>query len=635
MRSPESKVNPRLRRGLPWAGLLIAMLSGGTLALASSRIEREEAGYSGPAAARCVPSHLNASALLPGTPLSVSPLPGSYDASAQTQISLLGAPARAIADVRVSGSFSGSHSGRLLAYSQGDGASFVPDRPFDPGETVEVRGRVDAGGRTKRFSYRFTVAYADPIPYLPPGGKAALTPGEYESFHSAPELHPPTPDVTYQTPSAEAPGDIFAAPYSGPGSTGPMILEPDGQLVWMDPLPENVFATNLQVESLRGEPVLTWWQGYIPPNGFGLGEEIVANTSYQTIMHIHAGNGYMADLHDFHIDPGETAVMTVFNTIHCNLTSVGGPRDGDVTDGVFEEVDLRTGLVRREWHSLDHVPLGASHQNPETASALWPEDYFHINSIDVRGDGTTLISARSTWQLYVIDDRSGRVIATVGGKDSTVKMGAGTETAWQHDALTLPNGDISIFDNGGTPFVEPQSRGLVVSLDLRAGTDTKVFELDHPRPLQAGSQGNVQELPNGDWFVGWGAEPYFTEFNSSGQMIYDAHLSLEPIKTEHGEHTASYRAYKFTWSGTPAQPPAVAAESSGGGLTVYASWNGATAAATWQVLGGASPDRLAPVGQAPRSGFETAIHVPAEPYVAVRALDAAGAVIGHSATIAG
>src|SRR5208283_2040436 len=140
---------------------------GGTLALASSRIAREQAGYSGPAAARCVPEQLNGSAFLPGAGLTVSPLPGTFAASPHAQISLLGVPARELADVSVRGSFTGTHGGRLVAYSQGDGASFVPSSPFEPGETVDVDGRVNTPTGAKRFGFHFTVAYPDPIATLP------------------------------------------------------------------------------------------------------------------------------------------------------------------------------------------------------------------------------------------------------------------------------------------------------------------------------------------------------------------------------------------------------------------------------------------------------------------------------------
>ena len=625
----------RLVRVLPWSAALIVIATGGTLALASVRISHEEAAYSGPAAPLCEPERLNASALLPGTPLTVSPMPGARDASRDQQISLLGAPAQALSNIHVSGTFTGSHRGRLIAYSQGDGASFLPNRPFDPGETVTVRGDVRVGGRERPFSFHFAIAYADPIPIEAPTEKLQLTPGEYTSYHSAPEIHPPSIAVTYYNPSLDGGGDIFGAPYSGPGNTGPMIFEPNGQLVWMDPLPEHVFATNLQVEEYEGEKVLTWWQGFIPQNGFGLGEEIVANSAYQPILHIHAGNGYLVDLHDFHLEPDHTAVFTVVSTIHCNLTSDNGPRDGDLTDFLFQEVDLRTGMVRREWTSVDHVPLSASYAKAEQADAEWPFDFFHLNSVDPRANGTTLLSARNTWQLYLINDRTGQVTTTIGGKHPSVKMEEGTMTAYQHDANTLPDGIISIFDNGGTPFVHPQTRGLFIEYNQQTNTVKRVFELVHPRPLQSGSQGDVQELAGGNWFMGWGSEPYFTEFNSSGQMIYDAHLSLQPISSEHGEHLASYRGYKFEWTGTPSYPPSIAAEAQGGGLAVYASWNGATEVARWLVLGGSSPQALHPIGQAARSGFETAISVPAAPYVQVQALDSAGVIIGHSATIKG
>ena len=93
------------------------------------------------------------------------------------------------------------------------------------------------------------------------------------------------------------------------------------------------------------------------------------------------------------------------------------------------------------------------------------------------------------------------------------------------------------------------------------------------------------------------------------------------------------------WSGHPGEPAGggrVCGAGAQGGASVYASWNGATEVASWKVLAGASPSALKPVGGAPRSGFETAIAAPgvgAGGYVAVQALDAAGAVIGTSATV--
>src|SRR6202008_204363 len=135
-----------------------------------------------------------------------------------------------------------------------------------------------------------------------------------------------------------------------------------------------------------------------------------------------------------------------------------------VTYSVFQEIDLRTGLVRHEWHSLDHVPMVDSYSLATHASKRWPFDYFHINSIDQRADGTTLISARNTWAMYVLATASGRLQSAIGGHRSSVKLASGTHTAYQHDANTLANGAISVFDNGSVPKVHPQSRGLVLAV---------------------------------------------------------------------------------------------------------------------------------------------------------------------------
>jgi len=610
----------RMRRAALIAPLALLVLAGASIALARSIAKGRTRP---PAVAQCAPSQLNASALLPGTSLSVSPLPGSRDASPKTQISLLGVPAEEIKDVSASGSYSGGHEGRLLAYSQEDGGSFVPSGAFTPGETVHVSGRLADGGASKRFHFAFTVAVPDPIAPPAATSKLKLAAGEYESFHSAPEVHPPTVAVTHPASASDSREDIFTAPYSGPGNDGPMIFAANGQLVWMEPLPENVEAANLQVQSYEGRPVLTWWRGAIPQNGFGIGEEIVEDSSYRTIMRVQAGNGYRADLHDFRLQPNGTALLTVFSPMRCDLMSVGGPRNGDLNDSGFQEIDLRTGLVRREWMAADHIPLEASYASGAKASAEWPYDYAHLNTIDPRSDGTTLLSARNTSQLYLIADTSGQITSAIGGKHSGVSVRPGAATAYQHDASTLGDGEISVFDNGGSPFEHPQSRAIVLRLD--ADSVAKVAELDHSPALKTPSQGSVQQLAGGDWFVGWGQEPYFTQYDAAGHVVFDAHMPT---------YTNTYRAYRYEWNATPAAAPALAAQRSGGGITVYASWNGATNVARWRVLGGDSRESLTPLAEAPRSGFETAIGTRAVSYVEVQALDSRGGVLASSSTIA-
>jgi hypothetical protein len=94
----------------------------------------------------------------------------------------------------------------------------------------------------------------------------------------------------------------------------------------------------------------------------------------------------------------------------------------------------------------------------------------------------------------------------------------------------------------------------------------------------------------------------------------------------------SYRAFRFPWKGQPSDDPAMVAErSSDDTVTLYASWNGATEVATWEVLAGPRPERLKPVGSVPRHGFETMITLgTAVRYVGVQAKDSSGRVLGTS-----
>jgi Arylsulfotransferase (ASST) len=576
-----------------------------------------EAGAPGPT---CTPAGLSNSALEDGA-VTVSPLPGSRDASSRTQISFLGVPAGDLRAVSVTGSQTGAHRGRLAAYSEGDGASFLPSRPFAEGERVTVHARLLAGGRMRTLADRFAIARQDAITSTPEaihnGGRS-----EVQGFRSRPDLRPPVLSVTAQSP-AVAPGDEFAAPYTGPGKAGPMILDQSGGLVWFKPLARNTSAANFRVQEYAGKAVLTWWQGDISEHGFGLGEDEIFDSTYTPLAHVKAGNGQRADLHEFQLTPQGTALITVYEPILCDLSSVGGSANGAVIDSALQEIDVSTGLVMYEWTSLDHVALGESYEQASRSTTASPFDFFHINSINLDPDASLLISSRNTWATYDIQPNSGQIAWRLGGRHSSFRLGPGTATAWQHDPRELADGSFSIFDNGASPAVHGQSRGIVLGLDPKQRTATLLSQITHPPPLLADSQGNLQALANGDWFIGWGQLPNLSEFSAAGQLLFDAHFP---------QYTQSYRSFRFDWTGTPAHAPTfVVRPTSPAPGTLYASWNGATLVAGWRVSAGATPATLQPVAQAARSGFETAIALPAGtvgPDVTVQALDASGAVIG-------
>ncbi len=439
-------------------------------------------------------------------------------------------------------------------------------------------------------------------------------------FRSRPDLRPPVIQVNTNLPGT-APGHIFVSPKKGPGEEAPtqdapLIVDASGEPVWFHPLQDaEADAFNFEVQTYKGETVLTWWEGQ--HTGYGQGEYVICDHSYREIKRVRAGNGFEGDHHEFLITPEDTALITIYSKVSRDLSGVGGPVDGKVLDGIAQEVDIETGEVLFEWHSLEHVGLEESYTKPY--------DYFHINSIEVYDKDHLLISSRTTSTVYKVDRKTGEVVWRLGGKNSDFEMGQGTRTTFQHDARRHPDGTITIFDNGNVNRVE-QSRGIAVEVDEDAMIASLAREYTHPDKVLSATQGSVQVLPNGNVLVGWGSAPLFSEFDHDGELIFSAAFPTE---------SETYRAFRFPWSGQPTDNPAIVAElGADDEVTIYASWNGATEVATWQVLAGAGPDSLEPLASAPRKGFETVITLrTTEPYIGLKATNGSDRVLGTTRTI--
>ncbi len=558
----------------------------------------------------------------PAASVTISPLAGTPTALPGTQISFLGASAKALSAISVVGSVSARHSGSLRSYSSATGASFVLSKPFAPGERVSVRATFAQSPKSRRtLSDSFTIAQPTEVPKAEfpdtPG-----TPTDIQGFESQPSLHPPVVTIDHAADTGVAPGYVFASPFLGPGQYGPMIFDNAGNVVWFHPLHGSEDAADFQTQNFHGKNMLTWWQGHTLQLGYGLGEDVIANANYKTVAIVKAGNGLQADEHEFTVTPEGSAYITAYSPVQANLASAGGPASGDsALDGVVQRIDVHTGLVMWEWHSVGHVDVGESYSKTPGNPAN-PYDYFHINSLAIDGSGNVLVSARNTWGLYDVNARTGAIIWRLGGKRSSFTLGAGVQFAYQHNATWLPNGDISVFDDEGAPPVQPPSRGEFIALDTKARTATLAGQLIRAvGPLTTGSQGNVQALPTGGAMVGWGGLPNLTEFDSHGEIVYDAQLPS-------GEN--SYRIYREPWSGQPSEPPAISARTSGAATAVYASWNGATTVTAWQLLTGSSASRMTAVSTTPKRGFETTIPAPVAAFVQVRALSASGKPLASS-----
>jgi Arylsulfotransferase (ASST) len=452
------------------------------------------------------------------------------------------------------------------------------------------------------------------------GGQSRSTKrSAFADFHSRPDLQPPTVVVEKRSDDV-SPGYVFFAPKKKVRQRGPLIVDNDGHVVWFKPL--DLGATDFRVQRYRGQPVLTWWQGR-SHFGIGRGDFVIMDSSYRQIALVRAGNGLAGDEHEFQLTPQGTALIPAYHAVPGDLSSFGGPKDGQIMDSVLQEIDVATGHVVFEWHSVGHVALDETYWKLRKVKGKYPPfDYFHINSIELEPDGNLLVSARNTHALYEIDHHTGEVLWRLGGKKSDFEMGPGTQFYWQHDARRHANGTISVFDDGAFPKMEDHSRALILRQDMA----TKKVTLEHayvsPEKLLARHQGGMQVLPDGHVFVGWGSEPYFTEFAPDGKVLFHATF---------GKDRDSYRAYRFEWVGHPADRPALSVD----GGKAYMSWNGATEVARWRILGGPNGGELKKIAEADKTDFETVVKLPDDAAsVEAQALDEGGRVLGTSSTVA-
>jgi hypothetical protein len=365
------------------------------------------------------------------------------------------------------------------------------------------------------------------------------------------------PPVTILTHGNVGHGDFFISPF-GDATTygnGPEILDQNGNVVWFKAVPAGQEASDFRTQTYRGQPVLTWWQG-TGLGGVATGTDYIYNQQYQQIATVNAGNGLSADGHEFLITPQNTALILSYTTATADLTSIGGPSNQTVIDGVVQEVDIATGHVLFQWNSADHVPYSQSEQAlPASASTPW--DWFHINAVKLDTDGNLLIDARDTWTTYKVDRHSGKILWQLGGKASSFTLqaapgqklnNAGDIFAWQHDPEALGNDVYTAFDNEaagvGNTGIDPTaelgfSRAVRFKLDEGAHTATLLASYNQPDALTAPSQGNGQTTADGNLVVGWGSLPYFSEYDTAGDLLFNA---------EFPTGVNSYRAYLQPWN---------------------------------------------------------------------------------------
>ncbi len=233
--------------------------------------------------------------------------------------------------------------------------------------------------------------------------------------------------------------------------------------------------------------------------------------------------GGVLDLHELQQLPnGDYIIIADVNRGPVDLTAENGLASAMVTDNVIEEIAPNGSLVWH-WSAMDHV------SPTQTFPIWWPQyiqgqtvaDPYHMNSVDPNGTGF-IVSFRHMNAVYRIDKASGNILWKVGGTSipGSLTFSADTYGNWggQHDARMLPDGTLTVHDNGTMLGRSP--RAVRYNINTAAGTATLMESVVDPSIPSSLCCGSARKLPGGDWGITWGINPVVTETTAAGAPVF-------------------------------------------------------------------------------------------------------------------
>ncbi|KAF3391435.1 hypothetical protein F1880_007902 [Penicillium rolfsii] len=317
----------------------------------------------------------------------------------------------------------------------------------------------------------------------------------------------------------------------------------------------------------EGQDVLFSFEGdYNPAYGHGHGHATLLNQHYETVRELRAGHHTLTEKHEFHVIDEQAALIQVYQPVPIDLSRCGGSSE---QQWIW---DIATGncYLRGPAVSMLVQMAGAGYNS----SDAW--DYFHINSVEKDPEGNYLISARDTCAVHKTNGTTGEIIWRLGGLRSDFDFGPNIQFCFQHHALFLSHNGceeiITLFDNsahgtenhrGHEVHTHPFSQGKIISVTTATWTARIVQAFQPPDDLLAKSQGSE------------GAK---IKFRPDGMPIFHAYLDSGLLS----EGVQNYRAFRYNWTGLPAEEPAIVAEKTASGTAMYVSWNGDSETALWR-----------------------------------------------------
>jgi hypothetical protein len=475
------------------------------------------------------------------------PLPNSTLVNAQTNVIVRfgdGIDRGSVKErvLRVVGSVTGEHDGRVSLSDDNRTIIFRPSAPFKQGESVSVEigegFRTDTGRSLPTVSYAFTISPIIPTlrsaqlsgeglkkrvtPSFPTKGVPTRTARRGLSARSLPVTFPPISVFENSTPAGDP---LFLSNFSFDSAmTIPYLL-----------------ILNRNAEPMFYRQMPSCWDFKLQPTGTltyydeFLGYFLALDSSYHVVDEYMCGNGYNTNEHELRLLPEGHAYLMSYDGQMVGMDTVveGGNPNAMVFGLIIQEIDLNKEVVF-EWRSWDHFKITDALREDLTGIDI---DYVHGNAIEIESDGNILISSRNMDEVTKIDRTTGDIIWRMGGKNNQftfVNDPDGFNA--QHDIRRLANGHVTLFDNG---TYRGYSRAVEYELDENALTATLVWEYRHSPDILGWALGSTQRLPDGNTLIGWGsANPTVSEVTPDGREVYEMGFP---------EAIFSYRVFSHPW----------------------------------------------------------------------------------------
>lgn len=459
----------------------------------------------------------------------------------------------------VTGEKSGIHEGEIILSDDAKTMIFNPAFAFVDTELVSVQLKPGiktlAGTPVGELLFKFKTAPTNPVQdfdLLPFNGDYKN--GDFQRLTSlGPESNSstlPPPPITVNMVNNPSPGNIFLATWDRnvphQYANYLFILDNTGEIV--DSLRLNGAPFDFQVQP---NGLLSYAHGDFAGIVPGAGEElqhIVLDASLSRVDSFKMKNGYATDFHEFLMLPNGHAMLMSYHNVIFDMSKIveGGRTDAILVINVIQEQDQNKNVVF-EWRNIDHIPITDSDEDL-TGPRI---NYSTLNAFTVDTDGNILASFRNHSEIMKISRTTGEIMWRWGSPRGEFRtVGESEDNApyyfsRQHHIQRLPNGNVTLFDNGQfhTP---PYSRAVEYNLDEESKTATMVSEFRYPDGnIFAAAAGNAQRLLSGGWFVGYGilAPPSpvrrnIVETHADGSMALELSLPNNVI---------AYRASKSLW----------------------------------------------------------------------------------------